>query len=231
MSSSRLRSPRVGHGGPGLRRQARRTRTRGPRRLSSGNRSLRRQASGSPLHGGLRSRRCTVRRPAGRVVGGRIGGAGKQTTDPREALAGDGEVLGRALRLRAVERVGGDADLAEGVGFDAVVGHGSRGRRTEGGGAFGRSGESGVRETGARGSRRLAPRLLDPRLSTGPRTWALAAGAARGPVRVGGLGPRPRRCRAARLWPLAAFGRGSSHPCCRSTGDRACLTHSPSRCP
>ena len=40
------------------------------------------------------------------------------------ALAGDLEVLQRALRLRAPQPVGGDFDVAEGVSFDAHVGHG-----------------------------------------------------------------------------------------------------------
>jgi hypothetical protein len=40
-----------------------------------------------------------------------------------ETLAGDGEVLHGALRLRAVQRVDGDAHLAHGVVFDAVFGH------------------------------------------------------------------------------------------------------------
>ena len=38
----------------------------------------------------------------------------------------------RALRLRAVERVGGDVDLAERVGFDAEVGHVGGGRAGQG---------------------------------------------------------------------------------------------------
>ncbi len=42
----------------------------------------------------------------------------------RHALAGDAEVLERALRLRAPELVGGNADVSEGIVLDAVVGHG-----------------------------------------------------------------------------------------------------------
>src|SRR5690606_3760608 len=54
---------------------------------------------------------------------GGLDGAERLDEPARERLAGDGEVLLRALRLGAVEGVGGDADLAEGVGLDAVVGH------------------------------------------------------------------------------------------------------------
>src|SRR5438445_520245 len=39
------------------------------------------------------------------------------------ALAGNAEILERALRLRAPQPVGGDADLAEAVVLDAVIGH------------------------------------------------------------------------------------------------------------